>query len=148
MNMLQEIEAYLLDKVRMTTLFEMALSRDEAWKKCNGLVDTLTEHLLKVMIMPTSTYVPHWKDEIHSYLLKLVIIRLKPKNKRLTTETYREWLIEQPDYDERSLNRWVEFIKKKYPKEKIEVPTTLVQDYRRVMEKICVDLGNDVVTEL
>lgn len=143
-----KLSEIFLDKIRCTALYEMAYSRDEAWKKCTGLVQPLTLHLLKILVMPSSVHVSHWKKEIKNYLDIMLDIKLKPNNKRLSYGTYREWLIEQPDFREKHIFRKINNLKKDHLDEKFEIPDTIIDDYKSIMERICVNLGNDEETEL
>lgn len=147
-KLLRELNEFLLEKVSSTSLYEMAVTREKAYNTCNNLINTLSEHLLKVLIMPSSVCIPHWKSEINNYLSEMVVIQLKPKNKRLKTETYKEWLIEKSGFTDDKIRHVIQIIRKKYSKEEINIPEIIIQDYRNIMEKICIDLGNNIITEI
>lgn len=138
-----KVSELLLDLFLETPLFEMAYSRHEAWVKCDGLVTPLTERILKVLVMPSSTYVKHWTNEIYSYLSTMD--KIKPNSKRLSTGTYKEWLITKPEFSEADIQKDIADIQVKYPGEKVELYDGVFDDYQRVMRQLCVDLGQGVI---
>jgi hypothetical protein len=64
----------------------MAIPRQQALKRLEGLAPQVEEHLAKIATNPTSRDVPHWKTEIRAFLGEME--RLAPHTGRKTGE---EW---------------------------------------------------------
>lgn len=64
----------------------MAVSRARAFKIVDGLADQLTEHIAKLLTMPQSQDVPHWSNEVATWMWKIDSIRLKPNTTPLKAE--------------------------------------------------------------
>lgn len=60
-------------------IFAMSHSKKEVKDKILSVSDVLAEHLVKVSLMPDSSNVSHWKDEIYSFLNR--VPKLKGSNK-------------------------------------------------------------------
>lgn len=127
----------LIEKLSETTLFEMAFSRQEAWRRVSGLTRPIASHIVKLLIMPYSGDRQHWKNEIENWLNGehgLSEIILKPQNRRLALQEYRDWMILQPEV---TINdKHFRMYKKQYPDEKIVVSPTIQLDFDHVMEAI------------
>lgn len=130
----------LIDKLTDMPLFEMAYERKQAWRIVNGVSYPLTEHLVKVLIMPHSIYKNYWLQEINGFLRKIDDIVLKPKNKRLTQRQYWNWLVTEPEY---RIEKIIKHIQYDYPKEQINVPNDLTQKIHHILYRVSVDLGKD-----
>lgn len=130
----------LIDKLTDTSLFEMAYERKHAWRVVNGISYPLTEHLVKILVIPNATYRNHWIQEVNRYLRKIDDISLKPKNRRLTQRQYWDWLVAEPDY---RIEKIVNHIKYDYPDEQINIPVDLNETIQHILYRISVDLGND-----
>lgn len=130
----------LIDKFRDTTLFEMAYSRERAWKKISGVSYELTYHLVKILTMPESRDQFHWKKEVNTFISSIDDIYLKPKNKRLHQRYYWEWLVAEPEY---RIDKMVSRIQQDYKGQKIIIPHNLQQDIQHILLRITKDLGED-----
>ena len=64
----------------------MAISRARAFKIIDGLADPLTEHIAKLITMPTSRDVLHWSNEVSTWMWRIARIQLKPDNRPLKAE--------------------------------------------------------------
>ncbi|MGI0076351.1 MAG: hypothetical protein ACREAU_02970 [Nitrosopumilaceae archaeon] len=140
-----KLKELLAEWLEQTELFEMAYSRQDAWRIVNGLSYPLAEHIVKILIMPNSEHIIHWKKEIVQWIGKMQDIILKPQNRRLKFEEYKQWLISQPEYQAK---RIADRIKSQYKNEKITISPTLELDFQHIVLKIVYDLTNDIITDV
>lgn len=117
-----------------TVLFEMAYSRKTAYSLVSGTARPLSQHILKVLIMPNSLHINHWKDEIYSYLINLRDIILKPQNRRLDFETYWNWLYLEPEINVILITQDLILM---YKNEKPITNVNLQQKFADIMKLIC-----------
>lgn len=122
-----------------TILFEMAYARKDAWRICNGLGRQLANHIVKLIIMPESSFRLHWLQECFTFFDDMNNIYLKPQNRRLDYLTYKEWLVNEPERDPVRMAEIEHF----YPNEKIVIPNNLQEIYLGIMEEICVRLSKN-----
>ena len=53
--------------IRDNCIVAMSFGKSEAIKKLKNLSLPITEHLMKILVMPKSSYVPHWKTELKNW---------------------------------------------------------------------------------
>ena len=116
-------------------LLEMSFDAKKAKERIDGLMDPINEHLFKLCLMPTSSHRDHWIYELKGWFITIARLNIKPKNKKLSKDTYFQILFEEPfegmsDYDK---NLWIDPIKRKYPNENIQVE---MKDIDVFIEKI------------
>jgi hypothetical protein len=139
-----KLKEVLAEWLERTELFEMAYARRDAWRIVSGLSHPLAEHVVKVLVMPDSGHTVHWKSEIYGWLKTMRDIILKPQNRRLTFNEYKEWIINQPEPD---AIRAVNDIRRQYKNEKIAVPVGLEIDFQHYMLRMCTDLANNSLAD-
>lgn len=133
-RILVKLKELLAEWLQSTALFEMAYSRQKAWRKVTGLASPLSDHIIKLMVMPNSRDRSHWKKEINEWLFDLSRIILKPENRRLSLQTYWDWLVDEPEIDAVDT---VRYLKVQYKNEQYIIPPTLQQDFQQTMRLIC-----------
>jgi len=95
-----------------TAIFEMAHSRAKANEIVDSLAYQITEHVIKIILIPDSEAVEHWKGELHAWLRRLQNITLKPRSKRPPKKMYYAWLYTDPAINLRNI---VIDLKREYP---------------------------------
>lgn len=134
----------LLDKfsewLEKTLIFEMAYARQEARKIVLGRANPFSQHIIKLLVMPLAIERLHWKREILTWFQDMQDIELKPQNKKLDYETYRKWLIEEPNFN---IQRFIRNLSEFYPGINVIIPENLDIDYLKIMEQICKNLANN-----
>jgi len=132
---LKELLAFKLEK---TFIFEMAHSRRKAWEMIKSVSYPISEHVVKLLIFPNSSYTKHWIQEIDRWVDDIQDIFLTPQNRRLAFIEYRDWLVDEPEYNP------LEFVKRlqrKYPNEHSVISPTLRQDFSNIMVRISNELA-------
>jgi hypothetical protein len=84
----------LLELLVDSKLFEMASSFKDARSILINRGPFIAEHILKLFLYPKSKNFNKWKGEVNGGLKSINRILLKPKNKRLDTNTLNKWLWE------------------------------------------------------
>jgi hypothetical protein len=96
-NFLDDIKS-LGYNVRKTKITALAYPRKEALNKLEALHLQVTDHVLKITVMPKSKDVPHWKSELKTWQRTLIRFN-KSKTKSKTNyseDILRAWLWEYP----------------------------------------------------
>ena len=92
MKLLEDFKYWLINR----PIFEMAYYRKDAIDNIRSLSGTILIHMIKVKYLVGDINENHWKNEIKSFFRKVNSIRIKPKNKKFTTEDYMNFLFIEP----------------------------------------------------
>ena len=110
-----------MEFVSRTAIFELASEMKSAKDDVKNVRNILLEHLIKIIIFPKSTSLQHWKDEVFDYLRIINKIKLKPKNRRLSSELLIDLIIGEPlgsgpknKPDTSTTEEWIKEMRKLY----------------------------------
>lgn len=74
---------------------DMALSRNDAMKRCMDLSKNFIEHFDKIYNSPISDAKSHWTKEMQAWLDSVLSIKLKSTNKPLCLQQLMDWFFTQ-----------------------------------------------------
>lgn len=92
MNYLENFKYWLINR----PIFEMAYYRKDAIDSIRSLSGTILIHFIKIKQLKGNINDNHWKNEVKSFFRKVNTIRIKPKNKKFTTDEYMNFLFIEP----------------------------------------------------
>ena len=97
-------------------ILEMSFDAKRAMIKIGGIADPLNRHLMKLWMYPDAKDIPHWKDEIDTWVDTIANMEIKPNQKKLSKETYFRILYEEPldDISDYAKSYFVKSITKRY----------------------------------
>ena len=90
--------SWLTDMLEMRTAH--ADSRKFVIEHIHGQSKELLKHLLLLFYFPKNQCVNHWKNEINTWLKDLSLYTLKPKNKKVPLDMYKDNLFDPYAEDE------------------------------------------------
>ncbi|HYZ23912.1 MAG TPA: hypothetical protein VE690_17330 [Rhodopila sp.] len=85
-----------LDEIAPDRLMDMAYSRRRAEQIVSGLEVPINMHLLKLAAVPMPEQIPHWRQELTTWLTTIATIRVKPSTRPASAGFYFRILFDEP----------------------------------------------------
>lgn len=144
---------FILEKLNETVLFEMAYSQQHAKNFVTGASSEIFEHMIKLFVCNVSYDTKqYWIKEINNkWLRKIDSIRLKSKNKKVSSELLARWMFEDagPHYDVAYVQQIIDHLKE----DEYLLHTNLdleeiLQRIFSILSRICEDISANNFTKL
>ena len=138
-----KISDLLVNALMSTHLFEMAFAKKVAMDRARDLQLTVAQHLVKIVMYSSSTYVYHWKKEIDGWLRQIQSRKLRGTNQPLNERDLFLILFDEPLGTLVDVQDMMNQIYENYPDLEIDQPSAgqVSQKLSWMMSNVCKDMA-------